>query len=162
SLLLGDFDGDGRTDVVTKKGDSLWVSWGGISDWEPLNPSDDNLARVRLIDLHVGKFLDHPPGDQRDDIFLADGTTWFLSSGGSGPFNPVNTSHKRVSDLLFGVFAYDGDGKKTDVFGVVSFGGDDWRWAYSKNAQGAWADGVLRPAMRDNNGKLIPIDNLVV
>jgi hypothetical protein len=161
SLLLGDFDGDGRTDVVSKRGDSLWVSWGGISDWEQLNPSDDNLARVQVTDLHVGKFLDHPPGDQRDDIFLADGTTWFLSFGGSGPFNAVNTSDKRVSDLRFGVFAYDGDGKKTDVFGVVWFG-DDWRWAYSKNAQGAWSDGVLRPAMRHKRGFVIQVDDLVV
>ena len=162
SLLLGDFDGDRRTDVVSKRGASLLVSWGGISDWEVLNPSDDNLARVQVTDLHVGKFLDHPPGEQRDDIFLADGTRWFLSSGGSGPFNYVQDSGNRVSDLRFGVFAYDGDGRKTDVFGVVSFGGNDWRWAYSKNAQGAWADGVLRPAMRDNNGNLIPVDNLVV
>jgi hypothetical protein len=150
TLLFGDFDGDGRTDVVAKNGDHLMVSWGGVSGWEQLSP---NSVSAPVSDLAVGRFLDHPAGDRRDDIFLADGTTWFLSSGGSGPFHPVNTSGKRVSELRFGDF--DGDGK-TDVFGVVLFGPNDWRWAFSKSAQGAWADGVLQPALTNK------VDNLVV
>jgi hypothetical protein len=158
ALLFGDFDGDGRTDVAAIQGGQLVVSWGGISDWEVLNKCSATCP-ANITDTAVGKFLDHAVGDHRDDIFFADGKTWFLSSGGSEDFTPVNNSDKHVSDLRFGDF--DGDGK-TDVFGVVLFGPNDWRWAFSKSAQGFWADGVLRPAMSDNDGNPTPVHNLVV
>src|SRR5262249_14738494 len=38
-LLFGDFDGDGRTDVVAMRNGKLFVSWGGISAFDPLNPN---------------------------------------------------------------------------------------------------------------------------
>ncbi|MBZ5629818.1 MAG: VCBS repeat-containing protein [Acidobacteriia bacterium] len=152
TLLFGDFDGDGRTDVVAINGSNLMVSWGGASDWEVLNSSLVGFPVVASIsDLAVGNFVDDFAGDRRDDIFWADGTTWRVSSGGSGPFNQVNTSSFRVKDLRFGDF--DGDGK-TDVFGVVSNGVFD-TWSYSKSAQGSWSDGFLQEA-------LAPVDRLVV
>jgi hypothetical protein len=149
TLLLGDFDGDGRTDVVTKRGASLWVSWGGVSDWELLN-NDPRLAWVQIGDLAVGKFLAHPTGDLRDDVFLADGKSWWLSYGGSGLFRFANTSVFRVNDVRFGDF--DGDGK-TDVFGIVSFNQNDLRWAFSKSAQGPWTS--LRAALTNTLDQLI-------
>lgn len=159
-LLLGDFDGDGRTDVVAMHGDQLVVSWGGVSAWEVLNatPCPDSSVVCAITDMAVGKFLAHPPGDLRDDIFYASGPTvnvpagaWYLSYGGSEGFNPVNTSSFHRKDLRFGDF--DGDGT-TDVLGVVSNGSIN-TWSYSKSATGAWADGLLQRA-------LDPIDNLVV
>ena len=122
-LLLGDLDGDGRTDVVTKRGDSLVVSWGGVSDWEVLN---SNPVSAGIADLAVGNFVDDFAGDHRDDIFWADGTTWRVSSGGSGPFQIAQTSHFRVKDLRFGDF--DGDGH-TDVFSVQNTG---WQVSYAQ------------------------------
>lgn len=108
--------------------------------------------------MKSGVFLSHLPGDLRDDIFYASGPTalvpagaWYLSYGGSGGFNPVNTSSFRRKDLRFGDF--DGDGN-TDVFGVVSNGSIN-TWSYSKSATGSWADGFLQDA-------LDTIDNLVV
>lgn len=144
TLLFGDFDGDGRTDVVAKNGDYLMVSWGGVSDWEHLNL---NAISAPISDLAVGNFVNDFAGDQRDDIFWADGTSWYVSSGGSGHFNVVNTSSFRVKDLRFGDF--DGDGK-TDVFGVV-----DGSWSYSKSASGSWSSGFLQEA-------LAPVAGLVV
>ena len=112
SLLLGDFDGDGRTDVVGMNGANLMVSWGGISNWEVLN----SLPGASLSNMAVGDF----DGDGRSDILFADGTNWYISSGGSGPFYFVNTSSFRVSNLRFGHFATCGNGRETDVFGIVS------------------------------------------
>jgi hypothetical protein len=125
TLLFGDFDGDGRTDVVAKKGNRLMVSWGGVSQWELLNPETLNAP---ISDLAVGNLVDDFPGDRRDDIFWADGTTWRVSSGGSEPFAYAQTSSFRVKDLRLGDF--NGDGH-TDVFGVGKAG---WQVSYSNGA----------------------------
>lgn len=118
-VLLGDFDGDGRTDVVAIHDGKLVVSWGGVSDWEPFN--SNSVLSCTALDMAAGKFLSHSVGDQRDDIFCADGSTWYLSYGGSGPFNyAVNRPEKtRRWELRFADF--NGDGL-TDVFGVGSNG----------------------------------------
>src|SRR5262249_28230127 len=75
-LLFGDFDGDGRTDVFTVTGDGqLKVSWGGVSDWELLNrfvTLAGGTPEEIIANMAVGNFM----GDQRSDLFLADGTNW--------------------------------------------------------------------------------------
>jgi hypothetical protein len=136
-LLFGDFDGDGRTDILAKNGRNLMVSWGGASDWEKINEIDAPIS-----DLAVGNFV----GDQRADIFYADGQQWFVSDAGVGPFVPVQTSSFRVRNLRFGDF--DGDGR-TDVLGVVS-----GAWMVSYSAASNWI--LLRPRLTDT------VDNLVV
>jgi len=151
-LLFGDFDHDGRTDVVSIQNGHFVISWGGRSDWEVLNP-DPTSGRLFLLPdavraMAVGDF----DGDGRADIFYADGTTWWVSYGGYGPFVPTTKSSFQVKDLRFGDF--DGDGA-TDVFGVVSNGQFN-TWSYSKSATGSWADGYLRPALTDT------VDGLVV
>jgi len=95
-LLFGDFDGDGRTDVAAIHNGQLVVSWGGISDWDVLNP---NLpANVGIADMFAGRFLQHPPGDRSYDIFAADGPapsgtgTWYLSYSGSCEWNRHDAS----------------------------------------------------------------------
>lgn len=123
SLLFGDFDGDGRTDVVAKNGDNLMVSWGGVSDWEQLNP---NPVTMLLSDLAIGNFV----GDERDDIFWADGKTWWVSDHGAEPFTHSQTSSFRVKNLLFGDFTGTG---RTDVFAV-----EDGKWALSYGASSSW------------------------
>jgi hypothetical protein len=130
SLLFGDFDGDGRTDVVVKDGDRLLVSWGGESNWEVLNPGPITES---ISDMAVGHFTDRDTrkkGPWPDDIFLADGKQWLVSTAGSGPFTQVQTSSFRVKDLRFGNFDQD---PKTDVMGVV--GG---KWQFSSGARSSW------------------------
>ena len=127
SLLFGDFDGDGRTDVVMKDGDRWLVSWGGESDWEVLNPGP---IADSMSDMAVGHFTDRDArkkGPWPDDIFLADGEQWLVSKAGSGPFLHVQTSSYRIKDLRFGNFDQD---PKTDVMGVV--GG---KWQFSSGAR---------------------------
>jgi hypothetical protein len=126
-LLFGDFDGDGRTDIVMQSGSRLLVSWGGESDWEVLNPGP---IKGFLNEMAVGKFVDRPPSDKRDDIFLADGRTWSVSAAGAGPFEQVGTSSFGLRDVLLGNFVGDG---KTDVMGIVA-----GKWQVSDGARGAW------------------------
>jgi hypothetical protein len=143
-LLFGDFDGDGRTDVVAIRNGQLVVSWGGISSWQVLN--SNGLQCSSTADMAVGKFLDHPVGDRRDDIFCANGLTWFLSYGGSGPFNfAVNRAESsRVKDLRFADF--NGDGK-TDVFGVGNRG---WQVSFAQPGDPALSNWTPLPVSLTN------------
>ncbi len=112
TLLFGDFDADGRTDVFTQHDGSVWnVSWGGASRWEAINGSGPILGNAAIGDFD---------GDRRADVFYADGREWLVSFGGTGFFTHYAYAIHRVPDLRFGDFNNDG---MTDVFGVV---GDQW------------------------------------
>ncbi len=115
TLRFGDFDGDGRTDVIRKSFiplqpvgilNRIMVSWGGSSEWQVLHSTE---APIAIDDVAVGDF----DGDSVDDIFLADGATWWVSSGGTGSFEVLRPDQLRVKDLLFGDFNRSG---RTDVF----------------------------------------------
>jgi hypothetical protein len=49
-LLFGDFDADGRTDVVTLRESAWFVSWGGASKWEKLIDATDPISNRRFLD----------------------------------------------------------------------------------------------------------------
>jgi hypothetical protein len=140
-LLFGDFDGDRRTDAIAIHDSHFVVSWGGLSEWETLSPFPfPGTTR----DMAVGDFI----GDQRPDIFFADGIRWFVSDGGQGPFVPVNDSSFRTPNLRFGDFNHDG---KMDVFGIVS-----GKWQYTPSALGGWIP--LRGGMVNDVNALIVAD----
>jgi hypothetical protein len=116
SLLIGDFDGDGRSDVFTQVDDRWLVSWGGRSDWQLLSENHTgpvNHAIKGVLDFVIGNFV----GDRKSDVFYADGTTWWVSDGGTQPFVEYATSSYKRPDLLFGDFDRSG---KTEVAGVVA------------------------------------------
>jgi len=126
-LLLGDFDGDGRTDVVGMRNGKLFVSWGGISAFEPLNGGVP--ANCTMADMAVGDF----DGDGIADIFCADyrNKTWWVLFGGNSnnTFVQVGSSSFPRQALGFGDFNHDGT---TDVFGVTSYNGTNyWQVSYS-------------------------------
>ena len=104
SLRLGDFDGDGRTDVVLSDGASWLISSGGTGTWEVLQASPEPLEDVAIGDFE---------GDGHADVFRATGTVWEVSSGGATPFTVLNSASQTMSELLLGDF--DGD-RVTDVF----------------------------------------------
>ena len=111
NILLGDCDGDKKTDVFT----TFFGQWlisvandskhlGGTSKWKPLNKSN-----VSVHDILLGDF----DGDNRPDVFTTGGGKWRISIGGTGSWQTINTSGVDVHDILLGYF--DGD-RKVDVF----------------------------------------------
>ena len=148
SLLLGDFEGDGRVDVFTQIGDKWMVSWGGRSDWQLLaehHGAEVNGAIRGMLDFVIGDFV----GDKKADVFYADGTNWWVSEGGTGPFTFYATSSFKLPDLLFGDF--DGDGK-TDVAGVVA---NQWMFVPAKGPH-QWTP--LRSKLTNTMAGLIAAD----
>jgi hypothetical protein len=153
-VLLGDFDGDRRTDVIAIQNGQFVISWGGISTWEVLN-TDPTGGRLFLLPsavtaMTVGDF----DGDGMPDIFWADTRTWWVSYGGNTPFVMVGTSGFSLQDLRFGDFDANGT---TDVFGIT---GGNWSVSYSpKFARNQLFSGwqTLQPALGDGtaNGLIV-------
>lgn len=113
-LAIGDFDGDGVSDVfTTADGKWRWVS-GGTGAWEDLNTSSVPLDVLRFGDFD---------GDGKTDAFNANGSEWRFSSGARGNWQTLREDTRPLSALRFGDF--DGDGT-TDVFFAD---GTNWRWS---------------------------------
>jgi hypothetical protein len=87
-LRLGDFNGDGITDVLSTAGNVWSVSWGGRSPWQKLNDKlSDDLGALLIGNVD---------GIAGDDIvrYVADNPLkghWEMSSGGRGPWQTLGT-----------------------------------------------------------------------
>ena len=120
SYHFGDFNGDGRTDVMRTDGTYWYVSWSGRSDWEI-------LKRSAYQDVRLGDFN----GDGRTDVFRLTRAGWSFAPSGSGPWERLNDP--LTTELATLVFAdFDGNGR-TDI---AQRSGDNWR--YARNGRGGW------------------------
>jgi hypothetical protein len=115
-LALGDFNGDGVTDVFSASQTSSTYQWSyssaGSAPPTYLAHSDIDPALLRFGDFN---------GDGTTDVFAAtrlpDGSTqWLYSSGGALSYTNLNISSVPYSELKFGDF--DGDGK-SDVLAAL-------------------------------------------
>jgi hypothetical protein len=124
SVRVGDFNGDGKTDVFATWGDGKWhVSWSGQSSWEDLNVSGSLVSQLAFGDFN---------GDGKTDVFTTWGDgKWHVSWSGQSSWEDLNVSGSLVSQLAFGDF--NGDGK-TDVF--TTWG--DGKWHVSWSGQSSW------------------------
>jgi len=122
ALALGDFNGDGRSDVFYATGSEWRVSYSGTSAWTTLNTSTATRASLAFHDFN---------GDGRTDVFRSSGGKWSVSYGGTSSWVTLNTQAATLAELAFGDF--NGDGR-ADVFRAtgsawqVSWGGTTtWR-----------------------------------
>jgi hypothetical protein len=168
TLLIGDFDGDGRADVIKQSGDDWFVSWGGRSDWQLLSTNHRvNIGAMSgqpdrgLAYFVIGHFV----SDKRADVLFVDGRNrsseppfqsqwdpvenWWVSAGGTAPFELYATSSFKREDLAFGDF--DGGGK-TEVAGVVD---NQWMFVPSQGPR-QWTP--LRSKLTNSMDGLIAAD----
>jgi hypothetical protein len=109
-FALGDFDGDGKTDVFYTAPGGIWlVSYSGTGRWEKIN--EFHADRADIKELAFGDF----DGDGKTDVFHRppDSRDWLVSYGGTGRWEKINESKASIDEIALGDF--DGDGK-TDVF----------------------------------------------
>jgi len=98
-----------------------------------------------IVDFVIGDFV----GDKRADVFFADGQNWWVSDGGTAPFELYATSSFKRQDLLFGNFDSSG---KTEVASVVA---NQWMFVPSEGPH-QWT--LLRPKLTDTMKGLIAAD----
>ncbi len=115
-LALGDFNGDGVTDVFTA------TNQGGTYQWGYTPGGNGSLVSLAhsAIDPALLRFGDFN-GDGKTDVFAAtqqsDGSTqWLYSSSGAASYTNLVTTTVPYAELQFGDF--DGDGK-TDVLAAL-------------------------------------------
>ena len=76
-LAVGDFDGDGCSDVFLATG-AVWVySPCGRGAWRYLNTSQYRLGQLAFGDFN---------GDGKTDVFLQKGDRWYVSYGATTAF----------------------------------------------------------------------------
>lgn len=120
---LGDFNGDGSTDLFRVVGTQWQYASAGIGAWQ--NLASDPTPQA---DLRFGDFND----DGRTDVFsVGPGGQWRYSDAGLSNWINLASDATPISDLRFGDF--NGDGR-TDVFSVAANG----QWRYSAGGQSGW------------------------
>lgn len=131
---LGDFDDDGKCDVVAGGApDPLQIASGGTGDWKVLIDSRGNPLVNPFDHLRFGDFN----GDGRTDIFYRgdDGQWQIISPGVEGApgvydWTPIQSSSIPLHELRFGHFNQD---RITDVVGV-----DGGKWSVSFGGRSPW------------------------
>lgn len=129
-LAVGDFNGDGRDDLLMATGAAYYVSFDGQTAWQLRGYGTEQLDELLLGDFD---------GDHRTDLIRNNpsGAGIQIRFGGEGDW--INKRPDvRLPDLLAGDF--DGDGRDDLIWTT----GTDWR--FSKNGSAAWT--VLRADTR--------------
>jgi hypothetical protein len=141
-LAVGDFDGDGHSDVFVATGTGWFYSPWGRREWFWLRDSHLRLNRLAFGDFN---------GDGKTDVFTQRGSRWLVSYGGTGPWTPLPAgSNIPMKDYRF--YDFNGDGK-TDIFRA-----NGKQWYYSSGGATAWQPlasssyGVDRLRFCDFNG----------
>ncbi|HXC96310.1 MAG TPA: FG-GAP-like repeat-containing protein [Edaphobacter sp.] len=121
-LAVGDFDGDGCTDVFQATG-AVWVySPCGRREWRYLNDSS-----IKLSGLAFGDFN----GDGKTDVFSQEGSQWLVSYSGTGPWTPLPAG-SNIPMSSYGFADFDGDGK-TDIMKA-----NGTEWSFSSGGATQW------------------------
>lgn len=118
-MKVGDFNGDGKADVLTTGGGEWNVSFGGAGRWTTINKSGTSIHDMKLGDFN---------GDGKTDVLTTGGGVWMVSYGGTGQWETLNQSGTVVRDMKIGDF--NGDGKSD----VLTTGGGEWNVSFGGSA----------------------------
>ncbi|MBN1608935.1 MAG: VCBS repeat-containing protein [Polyangiaceae bacterium] len=150
NVLLGDFVGDKKTDIMRTTPSGIWkVSESGRGPWQVLNAFGGSGDSTPLADLRLGNF----DGNPRTDIFRRgvknNGEVWWQVSfgGATGWHDLVKTT---VALRTIRLHDFDGDGL-TDVFRIKPEGKWMIHW-------GGLEDETWRPIWNDPDD--MPVGNL--
>ena len=126
NIRFGDFNGDGKTDILTKRTSEL-VSYlsGGKGSWINLNKTKATLNNMRFGDFN---------GDGKTDILTKRSSEQVsYLSGGKGSWIDLNKTKATLNNMHFGDF--NGDGK-TDILTKRS----SELVSYLSGGKGSWID----------------------
>jgi hypothetical protein len=126
-LSVGDFDGDGLSDIFFGTGATWWYSSGGRSEWRFLNRMPDMANTLRFGDFD---------GDGRTDVLSAQAQKIMISWAGVSPWTPTLITGRTIEDIAVGNF--DGD-DRDDIFVA-----DGTNWFY-------WAGGITPKQIAPSN-----------
>ena len=85
-LRLGDFNGDGKSDVFIVSEGSWYVRSGGLGPWMQINTSSLSPTRLAFADLD---------GDKKTDVIAQWDESWHVRLGGVGVWQPWSDSDPR-------------------------------------------------------------------
>ena len=125
---IGDFDGDGRDDVMLRRDDGLWYYY-AMDGHNHISGRNGPATLTRNLRYNVAGIGDFD-GDGRDDVMLRrdDGAWYFYAMDGrrhiSGQNGPANLTRDLRYDLA-GIGDLDGDGRDD-----VLLRRDDGTWYY--------------------------------
>lgn len=128
SIHIGDFDGDGKSDLFRADGADWEFSSGGNTAWQSLSGENILFSNLRFGDFD---------GDGRTDVFYRkDSGRWAIrSSVLDYAEDELQISTYALSELRFGDFDYSGSGiGKMDVFHRAND-----KWEISSGADNPWS-----------------------
>lgn len=97
-LLIGDFNGDSRDEILKVTGKKMYLGNPESEDWEPILTLHDEMDPNYI---RVGDFN----GDGKDDIFAFDGSNWFISYKLHGVWTKVKEQTVDPDQILIGNFS---------------------------------------------------------
>lgn len=125
---VGDFNGDGVSDLFYADGSTWYVSWSGVTPWEVLAKQPYTVDQIAF-----GYFKKDGKTDRVTDVFRASGSNgWKVSWGGTTKWESLNPNQPyRLHQVALGDF--NGDGT-TDVFRTAGSKG----WKVSWDGTSKW------------------------
>jgi hypothetical protein len=118
-LRIGDFDGDGLTDLFHSRGNQWQVWYGSTRAWTPTQTSGEPLSR-----LLFGEF----DGVRGTDVVGILGSGWHVSSASTQPWARLNG---RLAGTFSNAVAADFDGNGITDIAI----GDGQTWRYSRDGR---------------------------